>query len=228
MSQDTKYVIDEIRKNHKITDYLSDRGIHPKRSDSMKSQYHCPLPGHSLDKTPSFNVYHKDDHEDFFCYGCKRGGSIIQLMVEYEHIGFEEAIRRLSEGLNLDVATIMDALITECMMDSNENFDFVIRSTEIAFCINKKLYDFLKAVEFDPKGLEFVETIGKLVDKFLYAGNYEKLKEMIEESGPTSLDGYIQARVKSFNSRKAIEEINQLKAGGSDGNAAQKVLREDG
>ena len=51
----------------------------------------CPF---HQEKTPSFYV--NPDKQTFYCFGCQRGGTIIQFVQEYEHIDFPEAIRRLA------------------------------------------------------------------------------------------------------------------------------------
>jgi DNA primase len=51
----------------------------------------CPF---HQEKTPSFYV--NPDKQTFYCFGCQRGGSIIQFVEEYEHLDFPEAVRRLA------------------------------------------------------------------------------------------------------------------------------------
>ncbi len=51
----------------------------------------CPF---HQEKTPSFYV--SPDKQTFYCFGCQRGGSVIQFVQEYEHIDFPEAVRRLA------------------------------------------------------------------------------------------------------------------------------------
>jgi DNA primase len=51
----------------------------------------CPF---HQEKTPSFYV--NPDKQTFYCFGCQRGGSIIQFVQEYEHLDFPEAVRRLA------------------------------------------------------------------------------------------------------------------------------------
>lgn len=51
----------------------------------------CPF---HQEKTPSFYV--NPDKQTFYCFGCQRGGSIIQFVQEYEHVDFPEAVRRLA------------------------------------------------------------------------------------------------------------------------------------
>jgi DNA primase len=51
----------------------------------------CPF---HQEKTPSFYV--NPDKQTFYCFGCQRGGSIIQFVQEYEHVDFPEAVGRLA------------------------------------------------------------------------------------------------------------------------------------
>lgn len=61
----------------------------------------CPLHG---DKDASLKVYGGD--RGWVCYGCHKGGDVINLARELYGVGFNEAIRRLNEefhvGLDLD------------------------------------------------------------------------------------------------------------------------------
>jgi hypothetical protein len=61
----------------------------------------CPLPGHE-DRTPSFHVYGAE--RGWFCFGCARGGSIIDLGalvlgIEPRGPGYHEIRRRLLDAL---------------------------------------------------------------------------------------------------------------------------------
>lgn len=54
----------------------------------------CPLPGHRKEKTPSFFLY--EDTDSAYCYGCGRGGDVLQLtkfMLNTDR--FNEALTRL-------------------------------------------------------------------------------------------------------------------------------------
>jgi DNA primase len=58
----------------------------------------CPF---HQEKTPSFYV--NPDKQTFYCFGCQRGGTIIQFVQEYEHIDFPEAIRRLAARASIAI-----------------------------------------------------------------------------------------------------------------------------
>ena len=62
----------------------------------------CPFHG---EKTPSFNV--SRDKGTFYCFGCKKGGDVIDFVMEYERASFAEAVERLAErfGVDLPLAT---------------------------------------------------------------------------------------------------------------------------
>lgn len=54
----------------------------------------CPLPKHK-DLTPSFTIYKKTN--SYYCWGCNRGGNIINFVKDFFGISKKEAIARLKE-----------------------------------------------------------------------------------------------------------------------------------
>lgn len=62
----------------------------------------CPFHG---EKTPSFNV--SREKGTYYCFGCKRGGDVIDFIMELEHVQFAEAVERLAQraGVHLPPAS---------------------------------------------------------------------------------------------------------------------------
>ena len=53
----------------------------------------CPF--HN-ERTPSFNV---NPHRQIFkCFGCGAGGSVFRFVMDYEHVDFPTAVRKLAES----------------------------------------------------------------------------------------------------------------------------------
>src|SRR2546423_4417726 len=50
----------------------------------------CPF---HQEKTPSFHV--NPARQSFHCFGCGVGGSVFRFVMDYEHVGFPTAVRRL-------------------------------------------------------------------------------------------------------------------------------------
>jgi DNA primase len=62
----------------------------------------CPFHG---EKTPSFNV--SREKGTYYCFGCKRGGDVIDFVMELERVSFAEAVERLADrfGVRLPPAS---------------------------------------------------------------------------------------------------------------------------
>ena len=62
----------------------------------------CPFHG---EKTPSFSV--SREKGTYYCFGCKRGGDVIDFVMEIERVGFAEAVERLADrfGVRLPPAS---------------------------------------------------------------------------------------------------------------------------
>jgi DNA primase len=82
--------IDEIKSRLNIVDVIGERVKLVKAGRNFKAL--CPF--HS-EKTPSFMV--SADRQMFKCFGCGKGGSVIDFVMEYEHIDFPEALEELAD-----------------------------------------------------------------------------------------------------------------------------------
>ncbi len=56
----------------------------------------CPF--HN-EKTPSFSV--APDKQIYHCFGCKKGGGVINFIMEMENLSFPEAVRFLAKRANI-------------------------------------------------------------------------------------------------------------------------------
>lgn len=171
------YVISEILKSRKITDYLSSKGHQPIGSVSNgKLRYRCPL--HKGDNTPSFIVYLNGEHENFFCYGCKARYHIIHLYRDLERVSTKEAIKSLANGLELDV----DAEISHAIREINEdraladNFNIV----DSSLVLHRAIYSFVKEVNFESSCIQSADKMFELIDKAIDTGDVSALQNMDE------------------------------------------------
>lgn len=58
----------------------------------------CPF--HN-EKTPSFHVL--QDKQIYYCFGCKKGGGVVNFIMEEENLSFPEAVRFLAKRVNMEV-----------------------------------------------------------------------------------------------------------------------------
>src|SRR5262245_58241599 len=54
----------------------------------------CPFPDHA-DNTPSFHLYTNRQKERWKCYGCDRGGDLIDYVMQRKGCNYVEACRQL-------------------------------------------------------------------------------------------------------------------------------------
>lgn len=74
-----------------LFDYASQTMEFRGRNDSYAT--HCPL---HIDVTPSLKI--TPSKNLFHCFSCKKGGNIINWMMTFEHLSFEESVKKV-EGL---------------------------------------------------------------------------------------------------------------------------------
>src|SRR5438046_1553841 len=59
----------------------------------------CPF---HQEKTPSFHV--NPQRQTFHCFGCGVGGSVFRLGMDYEHLDFPAAVRKLAPRVEVPIA----------------------------------------------------------------------------------------------------------------------------
>ncbi len=64
------------------------------------SSYKALCPFHQ-EKTPSFTV--NPQRQSYHCFGCGAGGGVFRFVMEYEHVDFPTAVRRLAERAGIPV-----------------------------------------------------------------------------------------------------------------------------
>ncbi len=89
--------IDEVKSRTNILDVIGARVQLKKAGHHFKAL--CPFHG---EKTPSFIV--SPERQIWKCFGCGKGGSVIDFVMEYEHVDFVEALETLAEkaGVKLE------------------------------------------------------------------------------------------------------------------------------
>lgn len=88
--------LDELIARNDIVDVVSNYVLLQPRGGSLWGC--CPF--HS-EKTPSFHVL--PDKQLCYCFGCKKGGGVINFIMEIENLTFPEAVRFLAKRANLPV-----------------------------------------------------------------------------------------------------------------------------
>ncbi len=82
--------VEEIRNKVNVLDVVGARVKLKKAGHNYKGL--CPFHG---EKTPSFMV--SPERGSWHCFGCGKGGSIFDFVMEYEHVDFPEALETLAE-----------------------------------------------------------------------------------------------------------------------------------
>ncbi|MGN0964707.1 DNA primase [Dysosmobacter sp. HCP28S3_G4] len=88
--------LDELIARSDIVDVVGDY-VH---LVSKGGSYWGCCPFHN-EKTPSFHVL--QDKQIYYCFGCKRGGGVVNFVMEEENLSFPEAVRFLAKRAGMEV-----------------------------------------------------------------------------------------------------------------------------
>lgn len=86
----SEQTIEQIRAANDIVDVIGQHVQLKRAGGSFKGL--CPF---HKEKTPSFNVH--PARQMFYCFGCHKGGSVFNFVMEFEHVDFPTAVRMLAE-----------------------------------------------------------------------------------------------------------------------------------
>ena len=88
--------LDELASRNDIVDVVSSYVALTKRGGNHFGL--CPF--HN-EKTGSFSV--SQDKQMYYCFGCRKGGGVINFIMEIENLGFRDAVELLAKRVNMDV-----------------------------------------------------------------------------------------------------------------------------
>ncbi|HLL14987.1 MAG TPA: DNA primase [Pyrinomonadaceae bacterium] len=93
--------IDDLRRQADIVRVVQDYVSLKKKGANWMAC--CPF---HQEKTPSFSVNPSKDI--FYCFGCQKGGSVFNFVMEIERVSFPEAIKIVAEKVNMPLPEMQD------------------------------------------------------------------------------------------------------------------------
>jgi len=172
-----KYLVDQICKKYKITDYLASKGIQYTNRHEHRIAYHCPL--HN-DENPSFMVYWDEEtYENYYCFGCLRGGRVISLYAALEHMSWEQVIDVLGKGINISSDHRLDVTIEELKKEMEKpNIDNAKNYFgELSLQISCMGFHLLNRTHKDALEFACLERLYNKIDEFVEKMDIDNLKD---------------------------------------------------
>ncbi|MBR3503984.1 MAG: DNA primase [Clostridia bacterium] len=93
--------LDELRSRVEITDVVAE--YVELKQKGRRFWGRCPFHG---EKTPSFSV--DSEAQMFYCFGCHKGGTVINFIMEIERMEFMEAVKLLADRAHMELPARVD------------------------------------------------------------------------------------------------------------------------
>lgn len=90
--------IEKIKSYVSVEDYLACKGYHPTRKSAKIAYYLAPW---RQEKEPSLAVYYHKDPQDWYDYGERVGGTVIDLAKKIHNGDYKKAMEELRAIINL-------------------------------------------------------------------------------------------------------------------------------
>lgn len=88
----------------------------------------CPFHG---DHDASLKIYGlKDGHSGWHCFGCNRGGSVIDFVMEFESCGFQKAVRIINDQMGLGLLTVENMFQQDRRQKTQRQMDDIRRAMD--------------------------------------------------------------------------------------------------
>ena len=106
----------------------------------------CPFHG---EKTASFSV--DEEHQLFYCFGCKAGGDVIRFIMEIERCSFQEAVEMLAERAHIPMPE----------MENDPDYELRRSRRERLLEINRRAARYYHELLFQPEGAQALTYLRK-------------------------------------------------------------------
>ena len=147
----------------------------------------CPFHG---EKTPSFMV--NPEKQIYHCFGCGKGGNAFHFLMEYEGVGFIEAVERLAKDAGVDVNRYAAG------GDRKEKLEPYYRAVEFAARFYAKMLGEAQGAEAARKYLERREIDPEIIEEFVLG------------FAPSGWDAFYRAAMDAGIPRDILLELNLI------------------
>lgn len=177
-------LIKQILCQRSIVEYLEQKGHSPvRRMGNGRLSYHCPLPDHDENK-PSFIVWTQSEYENFYCFGCLRHNNIIHLVSFMEGISFKEALKRLSDGMEVSDIEEGEFAIQQLDRDISKLQDNPIYTPSTDFAttilyISSMCRHHMAGVDFDTNEIRIIDKFWHFIDDKISDYAFEELEDIL-------------------------------------------------
>ena len=184
--------LDELTARNPIEDVVG-QYVTLKRSGSNLFGL-CPFHG---EKTASFSV--APDKGIYYCFGCHKGGSVINFQMEIEGLSYPDAVHALAKRAGLEVP-------------EDEQYQSRYRQQERQWALHKEAARFFHSQLYAPVGREALEyALGRGMNKYI-------LTTFGVGYAPDSWDGLVNALRKKGYTEEEIRQSGLVSISKKNGN----------
>ncbi len=162
----------EIKDRVRISDVLALYHLEPGRAGFI----HCPF--HAGDRDASLKVY--PEQNSWHCFGCGKGGSVIDFVMEMERCGFRQAAAKLDSDFHLGLIGQKQSL-RELIQREQERDRRVFEQKSKQDSLKRKVL-YRRAQWLKYKGMG-ITTHEQAQEKALLMAEIERLDDEIEQEG---------------------------------------------
>ena len=177
--------IEEVKARNDIVDVIGSYIPLKKKGNNYWAV--CPFHG---DKNPSFSVY--APKQMYHCFGCLESGGVINFVMKYENVGFQDAVRMLAERAGMEIVETKETGEERARRDKSDTLRQINSDAALFFMNNLNTPHGERGLKYFKDrgltdetirhfGLGFAGNNGKEVVEYLRSKGYSD--DLIIESG---------------------------------------------
>jgi len=200
-------ISDKIIQDNPIKDYMDAEGLVPEKESSGKLIYRCPMPNHPNDNEASFTLYVDTPKQNYFCYGCKSGGNIINFRHDYEGIAYATVIQDMCSGIDNDEDEEyyfkLREELEESRLENTDEEELAVISLDISLLF----YRHIRRYGFHSEEVAFLMEKSKVIDELIIRKDLKSVSKIfnyLDEKGLVERGKY-RANIELNNELKEMQ-----------------------
>ena len=177
----SKYILDKVRTDNPLTQYLAEKGYHPEHEYGDKCAYLCPLPGHT-DTSPSFFVFTNGAYDNFYCWGCSAWGDVIEMHRRLNGLATRlDALKALGGKIEVDFEDEIEYSAHQLKSLEEQTREEVSQIPgKISIYMSCVMFSHFEGSDKDLEEIKFLEKLYKKIDQCIWQNDIATLMGIAE------------------------------------------------
>jgi len=139
-------------------------------------------------------VFTDKEYENYYCFSCHSGITVINLLSELDGISTRQATKNLIKGLDIKEQDVIESIVKYLKTNKVLNNSNILGELSLKISVN--CYNYLQELSFDQEESDFLDKFFKLIDHLVTVNDISTLQEiydiLVEYGIPKRVEKYLE------------------------------------